>query len=45
VDQLLLRNVRPLGGAAGDLLIGDGRISRVAERLQAPEGATVVDGG
>jgi cytosine deaminase len=44
VDQLLLRNVRPLGGPAGDLLIGDGRIARVAERLQAPEGATVVDG-
>jgi cytosine/creatinine deaminase len=43
-DQLLLRDVRPLGGQAGDLLVEDGRIAQVGEYLEAPEGATVLDG-
>jgi len=41
---LLLTGVRPLGGPARDLLVADGKITRVGERLEAPEGATVVDG-
>ncbi len=41
---LLLTGVRPLGGPARDLLVAGGRITRVGERLEAPEGATVVDG-
>jgi cytosine deaminase len=44
VSTLLLTGVRPHGGPARDLLISDGRITRVGERLAAPEGATVVDG-
>ena len=43
-DGLLLRNVRPWGGPARDLLVEGGRIVRVEERLEAPEGAGVVDG-
>jgi cytosine/creatinine deaminase len=42
--HLPLRNLRPLGGPARDLLVGDGRIARVGERLEAPEGATVLNG-
>ena len=41
---LLLTGVRPLGGPARDLLVADGKITRVGERLEAPDGATVVDG-
>jgi len=41
---LLLTGVRPLGGPARDLLVADGKITRIGERLEAPEGATVVDG-
>ena len=41
---LLLTGVRPLGGPARDLLVVDGKITRVGERLEAPEGANVVDG-
>jgi cytosine/adenosine deaminase-related metal-dependent hydrolase len=41
---LLLTGVRPLGGPARDLLVADGKITRVGELLEAPEGATVVDG-
>jgi cytosine/creatinine deaminase len=44
VSTLLLTGVRPLGGPARDLLIEAGRITRVGERLAAPDGATVVDG-
>jgi cytosine deaminase len=43
-DELLVRNVRPLGGPARDLLVEGGRISQAGERLAAPVGATVVDG-
>jgi cytosine/adenosine deaminase-related metal-dependent hydrolase len=41
---LLLTDVRPFGGPSRDLLVVDGRIARVGERLEAPEGAAVVDG-
>ena len=44
MTTLLLTGVRPLGGPARDLLVTDGRITQVGERLAAPEGATVVDG-
>jgi hypothetical protein len=41
---VLLRNVRPFGGPARDLLVGDGRIVEVGEGLPAPEGVAVLDG-
>ena len=44
MSTLLLTGVRPLGGPASDLLVSDGRIAQVGERLAAPEDATVVDG-
>jgi cytosine/creatinine deaminase len=46
VDSLLVRNVRPLGGAgAVDVLIEDGRIAALGPDLTAPAGTTVEDGG
>ena len=33
---LLLTGVRPLGGPVRDLLVADGKITRVGERLAAP---------
>jgi cytosine/creatinine deaminase len=42
---LLLRNIRPYAGAATDLLIENGRITRIAPALNAPPGATVEEGG
>ena len=39
--DLLVRNVRPLGGDLADILISAGRI----ERGPAPAGVTVLDGG
>jgi cytosine deaminase len=44
VERLLLRNVRPLGGPAVDLLVDGGRIAEVGDGLAASQGATVVDG-
>jgi hypothetical protein len=41
---LLLTDVRPFGGPSRDLPVVDGRIARVGERLDAPEGAAVVAG-
>jgi cytosine/creatinine deaminase len=41
---LLLRNVRPHAGAATDILIENGRITRIAPGLDAPAGAVVEDG-
>ena len=43
-DALLLRNIRPLGGPARDVLAADGRIAEVGDGLGAPQGAAVVDG-
>ena len=42
--DLLLRNVRPMAGAAVDLLAGGGVIERVAAGIAPPAGADVVDG-
>jgi len=42
--NLLIRNVRPMGGPAVDLLVQDGRIARWAPGLDAP-GTAVEDGG
>jgi cytosine deaminase len=41
---LLLKNVRPYGEAATDILIEGGKITRVATSIDAPAGATVEDG-
>lgn len=43
--ELLLTNVRPLGGGATDLLIRDGRIVAVGAGLAAAPDATTIDGG
>ena len=42
---MLLRGVRPLGGAATDVLLADGRDRRDRAGLQRPDGAEVIDGG
>ncbi|KFC73877.1 putative amidohydrolase family protein [Bosea sp. LC85] len=42
--DLLLRNVRPLGGEATDILIEKGRIVRLGTDLAAPAGVAVEDG-
>ena len=41
---LLLRNVRPYAGAATDILVENGRITRIVAGLDAPSGAVVEDG-
>ncbi|HTY81080.1 MAG TPA: amidohydrolase family protein [Candidatus Bathyarchaeia archaeon] len=43
-DHLLVKNVRPMAGAAADVLVGDGTIQRLAPRIAAPDGCAVVDG-
>lgn len=43
-DNLLIRDVRPWGAAATDVLIADGRIARIAPGLAA-QGVAVEDGG
>ncbi|MDR6873970.1 cytosine/adenosine deaminase-related metal-dependent hydrolase [Bosea sp. BE125] len=42
--SLLLRNVRPYGNAATDILVVDGKISRIAQGIEAPAGVPVEDG-
>lgn len=42
--DLLLRNVRPMGGAATDILIQNGKIAQIAPGLTAPEGTAIEDG-
>lgn len=42
--SLLLRNVRPYAGPAVDMLIENGRISRIAAGIEAPAGVAVEDG-
>ena len=45
-NELLIKNVRPNGGAATDVVVVDGYIKQVEPGLAAPSvGATVVDGG
>lgn len=41
---LLLRDVRPFGGAAADILISGGRIAAIGPGLAAPAGTAVEDG-
>ncbi len=42
--DLLVTNVRPLGGDTTSFLIQDGRIKNVAPQLEIPTGASVIDG-
>ncbi|WP_328295912.1 dihydroorotase [Kineococcus sp. NBC_00420] len=42
MNTTIIRNVRPLGGEASDLLLRDGRIAAIGPGLSA-EGATVLD--
>ena len=44
MERLLLRNVRPMGGPAVDLLVDGGRIAETGDGLAASQGATVADG-
>ena len=43
--DLLIRNVRPLGGAPADVLAHAGRIAAIGPALAAPAGCAVEDGG
>ncbi|VTU22056.1 N-isopropylammelide isopropyl amidohydrolase [Variovorax sp. PBS-H4] len=42
---LLLRNVRPLGGAAVDVLVQEGRVAALRPALEAAPGCVVEEGG
>jgi cytosine/adenosine deaminase-related metal-dependent hydrolase len=42
--DLILQNVRPMGGPVADVLARDGMIARIAPGLEAPPGATVIEG-
>ncbi len=42
--MLLLKNVRPMAGAATDMLLDKGVIAAIGTGLAAPQGATVEDG-
>jgi cytosine deaminase len=42
--SLLLRNVRPYAGPAVDMLIENGKITRIAASIEAPPGLPVEDG-
>lgn len=42
--SLLLRNIRPYAGAPTDMLIENGKITRIAPNLTAPAGITLEDG-
>ncbi len=44
MSALLLRDVRPLGGAAADILISGGRIAAIGPGLAAPAGTMVEEG-
>ncbi len=44
MNDLLLRGVRPMGGAAVDVLVQGGRIAAMAPDLAAPEGVAVEEG-
>lgn len=41
---MLLKNVRPMGGASSDVLVKDGRIAEIAPRIERPADCPVVDG-
>jgi len=42
--DLLVRNVRPMAGAAADVLVKDGHIARIASGIESPPGITAIDG-
>lgn len=44
MTSLLIRDIRPMGGAPADILIEGGRIARIAPAIDAP-GVAVEDGG
>lgn len=44
MPDLLIRNVRPMGGKTADILIRDGHVARIGPALDA-DGAPVEDGG
>jgi len=44
MTDLLLKNVRPLGGPAVDVLVQNGRIAQLGAGQQAPEGVAQEDG-
>jgi len=43
--DLLIRNVRPLGGAVADVLVRAGRIAEIGPGIAAPPAVTIEDGG
>ncbi len=45
MSDLLLRRVRPHGGAATDVLIRGGRIAAIGPQTQLPAGVEAIDGG
>jgi len=45
MPSLLIRNVRPLGAPAVDVLVRDGRIAQTGAALSAPADAAVEEGG
>lgn len=44
MTALLIRDIRPMGGAPADILIKEGRIARIAPGIDAP-GVAIEDGG
>ncbi|TPQ52052.1 cytosine deaminase [Prosthecomicrobium hirschii] len=44
-NDLFIRNVRPMAGAAADVHVRDGRIAAIGPDLAAPAGVEVLDGG
>ena len=42
--ELILRNVRPMGGPAADVLARDGTIAEIAAAIEPTPGAAVIDG-
>lgn len=45
MSATLIRGVRPMGGAAADILVEGGRIAAIGPGLAAPPGAAVEEGG
>ena len=44
MSNLLIRDVRPFGGATVDVLIQDGTIGRIAHGITTPAGTVLEDG-
>jgi cytosine deaminase len=45
MTPILIRDIRPMGGAPADILVVEGRIAAIGTALAAPQGAAVEDGG